>query len=153
MIITFLATLASDKDIMNQINLFRKLDKNSDGYITLRELKSAMKNDIDSEEIESIVKGIDTDQNGAINYTEFIAATMGNQALTDKQRLMKAFKLLDVNGDGELNISDIQKGLHNDEYSLFRSGTIKDILKECDFNENGTVTFDEFYRRLTSTTL
>ena len=55
---------------MNQINLFRKLDKNSDGYITLRELKSAMKNDIDSEEIESIVKGIDTDQNGAINYLQ-----------------------------------------------------------------------------------
>ena len=43
MVYTFMATRTSDCEIRRQIETFRYLDKNKDGYISLAELKSAMK--------------------------------------------------------------------------------------------------------------
>jgi len=39
----YLASRTSDVDIMEEMKTFSKLDKNHDGYITLKELKSALK--------------------------------------------------------------------------------------------------------------
>lgn len=75
--LTYLASRVSDDDIINEMKIFFKLDKNKDGYITLKELKDSMSNTHNIEEIADILKGVDTDKNGAINYTEFIAATLG----------------------------------------------------------------------------
>lgn len=36
---------------------------------------------LSDEEIEQIIRSIDTDKNGAINYTEFIAATLSTEAV------------------------------------------------------------------------
>jgi len=52
------------------------LDKNKDGYVTLKELKDGLKDNLNIEEIARLLNSIDMDQNGAINYSEFIAATM-----------------------------------------------------------------------------
>mmetsp|Transcript_25501 Transcript_25501/g.22658 ORF Transcript_25501/g.22658 Transcript_25501/m.22658 type:complete len:87 (+) Transcript_25501:148-408(+) len=73
------------------MKIFFKLDKNKDGYITLKELKEGMVSTPNIEEIADILKEVDTDKNGVINYTEFIAATldqkslMSSDALTHKQ--------------------------------------------------------------------
>jgi len=52
------------------------LDKNKDGYVTLKELKEGLKDNPNIEDIARLLSSLDMDQNGAINYTEFIAATM-----------------------------------------------------------------------------
>lgn len=75
-VFTFIASRTSDNEILEEMEAFKKLDKNKDGYITLPELKAALKLSVSEEELEGILKGVDTDKNGAINYTEFIAATL-----------------------------------------------------------------------------
>eukprot|EP00343_Euplotes_focardii_P003290 CAMPEP_0205809560 /NCGR_PEP_ID=MMETSP0205-20121125/13832_1 /ASSEMBLY_ACC=CAM_ASM_000278 /TAXON_ID=36767 /ORGANISM="Euplotes focardii, Strain TN1" /LENGTH=60 /DNA_ID=CAMNT_0053086997 /DNA_START=1110 /DNA_END=1289 /DNA_ORIENTATION=+ len=55
------------------------------------------------EEIEEILKAVDTDKNGAINYNEFIAATLNIKLMTDKGKLKKLFDIIDINKDGTIN--------------------------------------------------
>lgn len=59
------------------------------------------------EEVETILNAVDTDNNGAINYTEFIAATLNNRILEDQKKLKKAFDYIDVNHDGTVDSNDI----------------------------------------------
>jgi calcium-dependent protein kinase len=60
--LTYLASRVSDEDIINEMKIFFKLDKNKDGYITLKELKEGMKGNPNIEEIADILKGVDTDK-------------------------------------------------------------------------------------------
>jgi calcium-dependent protein kinase len=129
-VFTFIASRTSDKEILEEMEAFKKLDKNKDGYITLPELKSALKLGISEEELEDILKGVDTDKNGAINYTEFIAATLNQCLINDKGKIEKAFKTLDCNGDGSINAKDLETLLSGDKLQYFDASIVKDILKE-----------------------
>mmetsp|Transcript_21075 Transcript_21075/g.20771 ORF Transcript_21075/g.20771 Transcript_21075/m.20771 type:complete len:96 (-) Transcript_21075:128-415(-) len=91
------------------MQIFLKLDKNRDGYITLKELKEGMKEVENIDEIAEILKGVDIDNNGAINYTEFIAATLDQDKVVNEQMKMKdAFKVFDKDGDGQIDEEEMR---------------------------------------------
>ena len=75
MILTFLASRVANDEIENQLASFHKLDKNKDGYITMKELQKGLKG-YSQEQLQSIMDSVDTDRNGAIDYSEFVAATL-----------------------------------------------------------------------------
>ena len=57
--------------------LFKKLDTNGDGVLTIEEIKLGLSSAGQSyKDLENVLKSIDTDGNGKIDYTEFIAATI-----------------------------------------------------------------------------
>ena len=99
-VLTFIASRVADTEIKKEMEAFKSLDKNKDGYITMLELKSAMSKHHSEDEVEQILKSIDTDKNGAINYTEFIAASLDNIVFTNASKIEKAFKLFDKDNDG-----------------------------------------------------
>jgi Ca2+-binding EF-hand superfamily protein len=59
---------------------FRKFDKNGDGRLTLDELKEGVRNidgcNITEEDLIKAMNVMDSNQNGFIDYTEFIAACL-----------------------------------------------------------------------------
>ena len=57
-------------------NLFKALDLNNDGTLSLSELESGLEGHDNKKQIMSLLKAADTDGSGDINYTEFIAATL-----------------------------------------------------------------------------
>jgi calcium-dependent protein kinase len=129
-VLTFIASRTTDKEVMEEMKAFQSLDKNKDGYITVHELKSAIKGKMKEEEVKEILNGVDTDKNGAINYTEFIAATLNKILLNDRGKIEKAFKLLDQNGDGSINAHDLTQVLSGDKYQFFDASIVKEILQE-----------------------
>mmetsp|Transcript_10144 Transcript_10144/g.10017 ORF Transcript_10144/g.10017 Transcript_10144/m.10017 type:complete len:86 (+) Transcript_10144:1116-1373(+) len=81
--------------------LFNSIDKNHDGYITIKELyKGLNAANMNSKEVSAIVMGVDTDYNGAINFNEFIAATLDASIYKDYENLAKAFNFFDIDNDG-----------------------------------------------------
>ena len=146
LIITFIATRTTDIEVYSQMQTFRQLDKNKDGYITPNELKERLKTEMDPEEVNEILNAVDTDQNGAINYTEFIAATMDRYLYEDKKKLHKMFKLLNINGDGKLSPNDIKHLFKKDMLQLFDDEMVHNMIKQWDYDNDGFVTFDEFYQ-------
>ncbi|XP_022631429.1 calcium-dependent protein kinase 3 isoform X2 [Vigna radiata var. radiata] len=68
---------------------FEYFDKDRSGYITMEELESALKkyNMGDEETIKEIISEVDTDNDGRINYEEFVAMMRkGNPDLVTKRR-------------------------------------------------------------------
>lgn len=113
--LTYLASRTSDADVSEEMQIFLKLDKNRDGYITLKELKEGMKDLENIDEIAEILKGVDIDNNGAINYTEFIAATLDQDNLVNEQMKIKdAFKVFDKDGDGQIDEEEMRAAFNWD---------------------------------------
>lgn len=46
-------------------------------------------------EVDELMRNIDTNNSGSIDYSEFVIATMNKNALLSKQRLEAAFKMFD----------------------------------------------------------
>jgi calcium-dependent protein kinase len=149
-ILTFLATKASDDDIKEEIALFNNFDKNKDGYITINELKKGFKtvSKMTDEEIEAIMSSIDTDKNGAINYNEFIAATLNSRILHDYERLTKAFQFFDINNDGLIDENELKNALAGKEFQKIDIAVFQEALMECDMNGDGKVDFAEFIQAM-----
>ena len=62
----------SEKEVEKLWQLFRKIDINHDGYITIDELKIALADEsgwIEMRELKQLMGSIDVDKNGKINYT------------------------------------------------------------------------------------
>ena len=61
------------------------------------------------EEIDRMFELVDTNNNGVIDYSEFItSASNMNQLLSEKQ-LKAAFKALDLDGNGEISYPEFEE--------------------------------------------
>jgi calcium-dependent protein kinase len=50
---------------------------------------------------------VDTDKNGAINYTEFIAATLKSDVYQNNTNIQNAFEMLDKDGNGYIEEKEL----------------------------------------------
>lgn len=127
--------------------MFFSIDENNDGYITLKELQEAMKGKLTPEQLEQILRAVDTDKNGAINYTEFVAATLRSDVYQDNKHLMNAFEFLDQDGNGFIEEKELAKVIG---LSLGQSqDTVKKLISEIDDSGDGKIDFHEFKKMLT----
>ena len=121
------------------------LDKNKDGYVTLKELKDGLKDNPNIDEIAHLLNTIDLDQNGAINYTEFIAATMNTKNMIEKQsKIQDAFSVFDKNGDGTITREELMEALAGETGDVIDPKVWEDVINECDKNGDGVIDIDEF---------
>lgn len=147
-ILSYLAARASDEEMKNEIDFFYQIDQNSDGYITLKELKKGLKDIEGSTEIdiEGIMKHIDTDNNGAINFNEFLAATLNNNISKDYERIAKAFKFFDRDNDGFIDDKELKQCLAGSEFKHIDTNIFADVVNECGSKNDGKIDFNEFLR-------
>jgi calcium-dependent protein kinase len=66
---------------------------------------------ISEEAVDAMFKAVDIDGNGAIDYTEFVMATMNEKDLITNDRLRAAFRLFDKDGSGAISPEEIKKAL------------------------------------------
>lgn len=131
-ILSFLATKVSDSEIQDEIELFNSFDANNDGYITKKELKKGLMKirKHTDEEVDEIMASMDTDNNGAINFNEFISATLNHSISRDYQRVVKAFKFFDLDNDGLIDENELKDALAGQEFSKIDVGIFVDAIKE-----------------------
>ena len=80
--------------------MFLQWDGDQDGYISRKELKENIKNAADTFKVKepnflAILKAMDADRDGYIDFTEFITAALDKQKLLAAPMIKKAFRLLD----------------------------------------------------------
>eukprot|EP00091_Calanus_sinicus_P016427 TRINITY_DN35776_c0_g1_i1.p1 TRINITY_DN35776_c0_g1~~TRINITY_DN35776_c0_g1_i1.p1 ORF type:complete len:524 (-),score=190.55 TRINITY_DN35776_c0_g1_i1:33-1604(-) len=112
----------SFRDITEVIIAFKKFDGNKDGALSQNELLSGMRStglDFDSQECNMVFAMADLNQDGEINYVEFVSALFPAAsdglskfrsrlgAITD---VKMAFKRFDADGDGEISIMELKNG-------------------------------------------
>lgn len=145
-ILSFLATKVNDDEIKEEIELFNSFDSNNDGYITKKELKKGLLKlgKRSDEEIDAIMDSMDTDKNGAINFNEFISATLNSNISKDYERIVKAFEFFDLDNDGQIDEKELKNALAGQEFSKIDLGIFSDAIKEWDLDNDGKISFEEF---------
>ncbi|CZT98189.1 calcium-dependent protein kinase 1 [Plasmodium falciparum NF54] len=144
-----LTTLEERKELTD---IFKKLDKNGDGQLDKKELIEgynilrSFKNELGElknveEEVDNILKEVDFDKNGYIEYSEFISVCMDKQILFSEERLRDAFNLFDTDKSGKITKEELANlfGLTSISEQMWN-----EVLGEADKNKDNMIDFDEF---------
>lgn len=127
---------------------FMSLDNNGDGLLTRAELKEGLEKCGLKEippDLQQIMEGIDSDGSGAIDYTEFLAATLDKRLYVQEDVCWQAFRVFDQNGDGKISMDELNQVLANgDVQDVVNAKAIADLMKEVDGNGDGHIDFQEF---------
>ena len=137
------------KDVVNACKLFNQIDVNGDGKINkaelLKGLQAKYKSDTLEQDVEQIYKNIDMDNNGYIEYEEFVRAAVSKERFINENVLRFAFRYFDKDGSGEITfdeIEDVFKQSITDKAKVHES--LKQIISEVDSNGDGIISFNEF---------
>ena len=126
--------------------LFKRIDVNGDGKLSKEEMLEGFNqvNGIDNNEeyIEKIMKEVDTDGNGFIDYNEFLKACISEQVMYSRENMKKAFDMFDLDGSGKISSTELQQifSVGNLENAMWQ-----DIVRQADKNSDGEIDFNEFY--------
>jgi calcium-dependent protein kinase len=144
MALRVIAERLSEEEIGGLKELFRMLDADNSGTITLDELKEGLKrvgSELMESEIKDLMDAADIDNNGTLDYGEFIAATVHLNKLEREENLLSAFSYFDKDGSGYITIDEIQAACK--EFGL-DDIHIDEMVKEIDQDNDGQIDYGEF---------
>ena len=139
------------KDVINSCKLFNQIDVNGDGKITEQELykglSTKIKSDTLEEDVRNIYKKLDMDDDGYIEYEEFVRAAVSKEKFMGDNVLKFAFRFFDKDNSGKIDFNEIEKVFKN---SVTDKNHVEDalnkIIHEVDLNRDGKISFEEFSR-------
>ena len=137
------------KDIINSGKLFNQIDLNGDGKISEQELyqglSKRLKSDTLEEDVKKIFQNLDMDDNGTIEYEEFIRAAVTKEKFMGENVLRFAFRFFDKDNSGKIEFEEIEKIFKNsvtDQNNI--ESALSKIIYEVDSNRDGKISFREF---------
>ncbi|KNC37045.1 CAMK/CDPK protein kinase [Plasmodium falciparum RAJ116] len=150
--VTCIAYQLNEKDIGKLKKTFEAFDHNGDGVLTISEIFQCLKvndNEFDRE-LYFLLKQLDTDGNGLIDYTEFLAACLDHSIFQQDVICRNAFNVFDLDGDGVITKDELFKILSFSAVQVsFSKEIIENLIKEVDSNNDGFIDYDEFYKMMT----
>lgn len=129
---------------------FEKMDKNGDGVLSALELYEGLKESgVEEKQLLEILKDVDSDGSGTIEYTEFIAAAWDFQRTLQHGIVWSVFKIFDADGSGTVSKKEILQLLGSNESSRDSlkeqfPDTLQDAVDALDKDKDGTIDFEEF---------
>jgi len=137
------------KDVINAAKLFNRIDEDDDCKINQKELLEGLKikynTVVKQQDVEQIFQNLDINNNGYIDYEEFVSAAVNKKKFMNKNVLMLAFKFFDKNDSGEITFDEIEKMFKEsvvDKNKVHES--LQKIIKDVDLDVDGKITFEEF---------
>jgi len=119
---------------------FLSLDSSNTGTITLQDFRSALSQmfGVEGHNAEELFGFLDTNCDGELDYTEFLAAASSSQGALCEAHLHEAFARFDANGDGKVDDEDLMHalGAPRSEVNL--------VMREADTSGDGCLDYGEF---------
>mmetsp|Transcript_37169 Transcript_37169/g.118283 ORF Transcript_37169/g.118283 Transcript_37169/m.118283 type:complete len:509 (-) Transcript_37169:43-1569(-) len=143
-----IANNLNEEQIKSLRDVFMSLDKNQDGLLSTAEMQEGLQQsglkDIPAD-LAQIMKDMDTDGSGIIDYTEFLAATLDKKQYLQEDACWSAFRTFDQNGDGKISKDELKVVLSSGEVDDVAGGqAIKEVLTKFDGDGDGFIDFQEF---------
>lgn len=134
---------------------FAFFDKDGDGCITAEELSTVIRSLGQSptpEELRDMVRDVDADGNGTIEFAEFLAlmsrkADADADAADPEEELREAFRVFDKDHDGHISKAELRHVMISLGEKL-TDDEVDGMIQEADLDGDGLVNFDEFVRMM-----
>ncbi|CAK8991438.1 Calcium-dependent protein kinase 1 (PbCDPK1) [Durusdinium trenchii] len=127
-------------------DLFKKLDVDRNGKLSMQEFKEGLRQVLDPDSIEALVDALDMDHSGSADYSEFIAGCLDAHTDLIESALSHVFHVFDVNGDGKISLKELSSILKTDgslSIVLPEGKTVEEFMKEIDRSQDGFISFEE----------
>jgi len=132
--------------------VFEMFDKNNDGRISSEELGCVLRtlgHQHTAKEVDDMIKNADTNENGGVEYDEFITMMKRFQESDDtseaEAKKREAFDVFDMDGNGYIDKHELRFVMRRLGENL-SDEDIKAMFKEADLNGDGLIDFEEFSR-------
>jgi len=139
-------TLISNEDIKLIKQLFNLFDTDKDGRLTKQDFIQGVKRskclDISEAQIHKLMRLVDSDGNGYIEYQELVDATFNKKKVLTEYNLKKAFDAFDKDKSGKISSDELKTalGVCNQE----NIDVWERIMNEIDLDGDGEISRDEF---------
>ena len=134
--------IANRRKIRHMKDLFQRIDRNSTGKMTKKDIKNfCAKNNIgiNSDSIHIVFKNIDFNQEGYILYEEFLASGINRADLLSIDNIKNCFNSFDSDQVGVINFDDFSKIFDKIDPTI-----VDNLIYKVDANEDGMIDFREF---------
>lgn len=141
-----IASYMAPDEVQGLRNQFERFDKDKSGTITVQELYDALAaggSKLPRSEIDALVGQIDLNASGAIDYDEFLAATVHASQVAKDEHLQRAFKDFDADGSGSITREELI-GAITSLGAAYKVEDIDDIIAKVDKNGDGKIDYEEF---------
>ncbi|OMJ72145.1 hypothetical protein SteCoe_29483 [Stentor coeruleus] len=149
----FIASKLTEVDIRNIRKHFKDIDVNGDGVISKTELVGVIKNltpDISDDNLQILVDSLDINDNGNIDYTEFITGCLLRKNYSNSGYLESAFKHFDKDNSGLITVNEVKEVLNGQEVvQNLLTNDVEQMIAEFDKNKDGCVDYREFIDMMT----
>ncbi|KAI7737839.1 hypothetical protein M8C21_002902, partial [Ambrosia artemisiifolia] len=129
-----IADFLSNEEVEDIKEMFKKIDTDDDGVVTVEELKIGLQklnSQLAESEIQSFVEAVDTNGKGTLDYGEFVAVSLHLRKMANDEHLHKAFSYFDKDGDGYIMPNELRDTLMEDGDDL-SADIANDIFQEVD---------------------
>ncbi|KAK8509965.1 hypothetical protein V6N13_118511 [Hibiscus sabdariffa] len=138
-------SLSSEEEIKGLKQMFKNIDTDGSGTITLDELRDGLArlgSKLTEPEIRQLMDAADVDNSGTIDYIEFITATMHRHRLEKEENLVKAFKYFDKDDNGHITRDELRHAMT--QYGMGDEATIDEVIEDVDTDKDGRINYEEF---------
>ncbi len=150
----------SDAELDCLKEAFSLFDADHDGEITVGELGRVMRNHglrPTEEELRDMIRNVDKNANGAIDFNEFIEMMVGGSAGRGSssadgrantefcEDVAHAFRVFDRDGDGLISEEELRLTMNNLGEPL-TDAEVRAMIEEADMDGDGRINFHEFSR-------
>nr|ACF93133.1 calcium indicator TN-XXL [synthetic construct] len=140
------ARMLSEEELAN---CFRIFDKDANGFIDIEELGEILRatgEHVTEEDIEDLMKDSDKNNDGRIDFDEFLKMMEGVQG-TSEEELANCFRIFDKDANGFIDIEELGEILRATGEHVTEED-IEDLMKDSDKNNDGRIDFDEFLKMM-----
>lgn len=136
-------------DYQDAFNMF---DNNGDGMITSEKLLSFLVKcnyDVNINDVNEIIRAVDTKGNGKIDFDDFIKATKENNVndSTSEQEVINVFRLFDKDRTGMISKTQLKVILRLFG-EMLTNEEIDEMIAEVDVDGDGFINYEEFVRMM-----
>ncbi|KAL2481749.1 Calcium-dependent protein kinase 20 [Abeliophyllum distichum] len=150
-VIRVIAESLSEEEIAGLKEMFKMIDVDNSGQITLEELRNGLErvgSNLKDSEINSLMQAADIDNSGTIDYGEFVAAMLHLNKIQKEDHMFAAFSYFDKDGSGYITQDELQQACEQ-----FGLGDVhlEEIIREVDQDNDGRIDYSEFVAMMQDT--
>ncbi|XP_064622998.1 calmodulin-alpha-like [Lineus longissimus] len=143
----------TEEQVIEIREAFRLFDKDGDGTVSTQELGTVLKSlgqAPTDDELETMINEVDTDGNGIIEFSEFLAMMakkmLGGESALD---IREAFKVFDRDGHGYITVAELKRVMTTLGEKMTEE-EVNEMISEADVDGDGKVDYEEFAEMIKS---